>query len=159
MVIVARSRSVHGPWENHPRNPIARTPDAAERWWSRGHATLVPGPGAADDDWWMVSHGYENGYRTLGRQILLEPIQWAEDDWPEAAVARPRRHRSTRPRAPPPQHRVAGDRDDFSQLELGSAGPSTLPAPARPTRVRVDDGLVLRRQGHLARPTRRRSRC
>ena len=25
MVIVARSRSVHGPWENHPRNPIART--------------------------------------------------------------------------------------------------------------------------------------
>ncbi len=48
MVIVARSRSVHGPWENHPRNPIARTEDASEAWWSRGHATLVPGPAGSD---------------------------------------------------------------------------------------------------------------
>jgi beta-xylosidase len=82
MVIVARSRSVHGPWENHPDNPIVRTTDAADRWWSRGHATIVPGPGG--DDWWMLSHGYENGYRTLGRQILLEPIVWREDGWPFA---------------------------------------------------------------------------
>ena len=87
MVIVARSRSVHGPWENHPRNPIARTEEASESWWSRGHATLVPGPaGSVEDEWWMISHGYENGYRTLGRQILLEPIRWGDDDWPEAAV-------------------------------------------------------------------------
>ena len=84
MVIVARSRSVHGPWENHPDNPIARTTDAAERWWSRGHATIVPGPGASHDDWWMLSHGYENGYRTLGRQILLEPIEWTDEGWPVA---------------------------------------------------------------------------
>ncbi len=34
------------------------------------------------DDWWMLSHGYENGYRTLGRQILLEPVTWTEDGWP-----------------------------------------------------------------------------
>ena len=81
MVIVARARSINGPWENHPDNPIARTTDAAERWWSRGHATIIPGHG---DDWWMLSHGYENGYRTLGRQILLEPILWREDDWPVA---------------------------------------------------------------------------
>ena len=81
MVIVARSRSVHGPWENHPDNPIVRTRDASERWWSRGHATIVAGQG---DDWWMLSHGYENGYRTLGRQILLEPIGWSDDGWPIA---------------------------------------------------------------------------
>jgi hypothetical protein len=24
----------------------------------------------------MVYHGYENGMRTLGRQTLLEPIEW-----------------------------------------------------------------------------------
>jgi len=81
MVIVARSRSIHGPWENHPDNPIVRTTDARDRWWSRGHATIVAGHG---DDWWMVSHGYENGYRTLGRQILLEPVAWREDGWPIA---------------------------------------------------------------------------
>ncbi len=83
MVIVARSRSIHGPWQNHPENPIVRTTDAADRWWSRGHATIVPGHG---DDWWMFSHGYENGYRTLGRQILLEPITWSDDDWPIASA-------------------------------------------------------------------------
>lgn len=78
MVIAARSRSVHGPWEHCPRNPLVRTRDASEPWWSRGHATLVEGPVG---DWWMVYHGYENGYRTLGRQTLLEPIEWTDDGW------------------------------------------------------------------------------
>ena len=43
MVIVARSRSIHGPWENCPHNPIVRTVDPEERWWSRGHATMFEG--------------------------------------------------------------------------------------------------------------------
>ncbi len=78
MVIAGRSRSIHGPWENHPQNPLVRTKSADEKWWSRGHATLVEGPAG---DWWMVYHGYENGYRTLGRQCLLEPIEWTRDGW------------------------------------------------------------------------------
>ncbi|PPF43297.1 xylan 1,4-beta-xylosidase [Pseudoclavibacter sp. AY1F1] len=81
MVIVARSRSIEGVWENSPSNPVARTTDPSEAWWSRGHATLIEGPRG---DWWMLSHGYENGYRTLGRQLLLEPIAWTDDDWPVA---------------------------------------------------------------------------
>lgn len=81
MVIVARSRSLDGPWENHPANPIARTQSATESWWSRGHATILE---AADGRWWMVSHGYEKDFRTLGRQCLLEPIEWTEDGWPVA---------------------------------------------------------------------------
>ncbi len=78
MVIAARSRSVHGPWEHCPHNPLVRTVSVAEPWWSRGHATLVEGPAG---DWWMVYHGYENGYRTLGRQTLLEPVAWTRDGW------------------------------------------------------------------------------
>jgi xylan 1,4-beta-xylosidase len=78
MVIAARSRSVHGPWEHCPHNPLVRTLSEGEPWWSRGHATLVEGPGG---DWWMVYHGYENGFRTLGRQTLLEPIEWTDDGW------------------------------------------------------------------------------
>ena len=84
MVIVARSRSVHGPWENSPRNPSYEPGMPSERWWSRGHATILRGP--VGDDWWMVSHGYEHGFRTLGRQILLEPIEWTDDGWPVAAA-------------------------------------------------------------------------
>lgn len=45
MVIVARSASVLGPWENCRHNPIVRTRSDREAWWSRGHATMVEGPG------------------------------------------------------------------------------------------------------------------
>lgn len=78
MVIAARSKSVHGPWEDCPRNPLVHTASADEPWWSRGHASLVEGPAG---DWWMVYHGYENGFRTLGRQTLLEPVAWTADGW------------------------------------------------------------------------------
>jgi xylan 1,4-beta-xylosidase len=79
MVIVARSRSVKGPWDNCPHNPIVRTANADQAWLSRGHATLVEGPGGK---WSMVYHGYEKDYRTLGRQTLLEPMAWGADGWP-----------------------------------------------------------------------------
>lgn len=78
MVIAARSKSIHGPWEHHPRNPLVRTQSREEKWWSRGHATLVEGPAG---DWWSVYHGYENGFWTLGRQTLLAPVSWTSDGW------------------------------------------------------------------------------
>ena len=81
MVVVARSRSIHGPWENCPHNPVVRTAHRDEPWWSRGHATPVQGPAG---DWWLIYHGYENGFRTLGRQMLLEPMTWSADGWPKA---------------------------------------------------------------------------
>ncbi len=78
MVIMARSRSLDGPWENDPNNPVVKTNSATEKWWSRGHATLFEGP---NGQWWMIYHGYENGYWTLGRQALLEPVEWTDEDW------------------------------------------------------------------------------
>jgi xylan 1,4-beta-xylosidase len=61
-----------------PRNPVVRTTNNSEKWWSRGHATLVEGPAG---DWWTVYHGYENGFYTLGRQTLLAPVTWTKDGW------------------------------------------------------------------------------
>lgn len=84
MVIVARSPTIHGPWENHPRNPVVRTSSTEEAWWSRGHATLVS---TAAGQWWSAYHGYERGFWTLGRQTLLAPVTWSEDDWPEFGAA------------------------------------------------------------------------
>lgn len=78
MVIAARSKSIHGPWEHCPHNPLVRTLSKNEPWWSKGHATIVEGPAG---DWWLVYHGYENGFRTLGRQTLLEPMEWTVDGW------------------------------------------------------------------------------
>ncbi|GAA6766719.1 hypothetical protein AAFH68_26620 [Flavobacterium sp. CGRL1] len=78
MVISARSKSPLGPWENSPYNPIIRTKDKSEKWWSKGHSTLIDD---ADGNWWMVFHGYENGYYNMGRQTLLEPVEWTSDGW------------------------------------------------------------------------------
>ena len=50
MIIVARSRSIDGPWENMPDNPLLRCTDPAQPWWSRGHGTLVEGPGHLTGD-------------------------------------------------------------------------------------------------------------
>jgi len=78
MIVVARSKNIAGPWENSPYNPIVRTQSSAEHWWSKGHGTLVEGP---DKQWWMVYHAYENGFYNLGRQTLLQPIEWLDDGW------------------------------------------------------------------------------
>ncbi|RFB05979.1 family 43 glycosylhydrolase [Parvularcula marina] len=85
MVIAARSKSVFGPWAHAPNNPQVRTASRAEAWWSRGHATLIEGPQA--DDWWLIYHGYEREFWTLGRQCLLEPVKWRDDGWFEALGA------------------------------------------------------------------------
>jgi beta-xylosidase len=45
----------------------------------------------------MTVHSYENGYRTLGRQLLLLPMEWTADGWvevkkgvtPDAAIPLP----------------------------------------------------------------------
>ncbi len=78
MVVSARSASPVGPWLDSPLNPIVRTWSRSEPWWSKGHGTIVEGPGG---QWHMVYHGYENGYRTMGRQTLIEPVSWTDDGW------------------------------------------------------------------------------
>jgi len=77
-VISARSKSPLGPWENSPYNPIIRTKSSSEQWWSKGHGTLFED---ATGKWWMVFHAYENGHYNMGRQTLLEPIEWTNDGW------------------------------------------------------------------------------
>ncbi len=78
MVIAARSKSINGPWENSPYNPIVHTWSADEHWWSKGHGTLVDD---VNGNWWIVYHAYENSAYPLGRQTLIDPIEWLEDGW------------------------------------------------------------------------------
>ena len=78
MIISARSKSPFGPWKNSPYNPIIKTKESSERWWSKGHGTLFED---AAGKWWMIFHGYENGFYNMGRQTLLEPVEWTSDGW------------------------------------------------------------------------------
>ncbi len=39
-----------------------------------------------DDRWYFVYHGYRKGFQTLGRNTLMEPIEWTDDGWPRAPL-------------------------------------------------------------------------
>lgn len=78
MVVMARSKSLDGPWENSPYNPIIRTYRNSDHWWNKGHGSLIDTP---DGRWYCVYHAYENGYTNLGRQTLLEPLEFTTDGW------------------------------------------------------------------------------
>ena len=94
MIISARSKSPFGPWENSPYNPISRTTKSSEQWSSKGHGTLFED---AKGKWWMIYHAYEKGHYNMGRQTLLEPVEWTRDGWfkipagttAEGAIKRP----------------------------------------------------------------------
>lgn len=142
MVIAARSRSIHGPWEDHPDNPLVRTRSVDEAWWSRGHASLVDAP---DGSWWAIYHGYENGFWTLGRQCLLDPVTFTDDGWFHMTggdLAQPIRK---------PKGGVGGEHgmalsDDFSApLQLGAKWAFFRPAPDEEERIEISGGTL-----HLA---------
>lgn len=78
MVVSARSDSPLGPFENSPHNPVIHTENRSERWWSQGHGTLVDD---VEGTWWILYHGYESSFHTLGRQTLMMPVKWLEDKW------------------------------------------------------------------------------
>lgn len=144
MVIAARSKSVHGPWEHAPNNPQVRTRSREEMWWSRGHATLIEAP---DGGWWLVYHGYEKDYWTLGRQCLLEPVRWRDDGWFEALggdlsapLAKPTGGRAVR-------HGLSLS-DNFSDAQLGPQWAFYDPSADEHDRVRIaDNTLHLRAKG------------
>lgn len=145
MVIMARSKTMEGPWENSPYNPVVHTGSAVEKWWSRGHATLVEGPDGKQ--WYLVYHGYENGFYNLGRQTLLEPVEWTADGWLKASgydVARP---------IPKPMggtvipHGLALS-DDFSTNKIGPQWSFFHPKGPIEQRYRFENGaLVLKATG------------
>lgn len=141
MVIVARSKSINGPWENHPRNPVVRTESLSEKWWSRGHATLVEGP---KGDWWAVYHGYENGFWTLGRQALLAPVTW-KDGWPEFGggdLSKPiPKPEGGKPHGGKLAHGYALS-DDFREDKYGIQWNFFNPAPDEGRRIRRKDGVL-----------------
>ncbi len=126
-VTVARARSLDGPWEPAPHNPILTHRGLDRPVVNVGHADLVE---AADGRWAMVYLGVRprgfSGFHVNGRETFLAGVSWV-DGWPvvdEAGFG-----------VPEPQHSFI---DDFVEQELHprwvSPGrlPSSFAQPARP---------------------------
>lgn len=110
MCVMARSRSIFGPWENSPYNPVVHTYSATDNWWSKGHGTLIDD---VNGNWWMVYHAYAKGYHTLGRQTLIEPMEYSPDGW-----FRPTQTTTSLPSDPNIKHGLNLN-DDFTETSLG----------------------------------------
>jgi xylan 1,4-beta-xylosidase len=85
-VSLARSRSITGPYELHPDNPILTSRGTSARLQKAGHGSLVQ---AGDGSWWMAhlaSRPMIPGDRCmLGRETSLQPVVWGADGWPRLA--------------------------------------------------------------------------
>lgn len=83
---VARARSIHGPYEVMPGNPlITSAHDPKLRLQSAGHGCLVENA----DGSWVFAHlcrrPLSNGRSILGRETALQNIEWV-DGWPRLAA-------------------------------------------------------------------------
>jgi len=82
---IARSKSIYGPYEANPANPIltnCRVEGQEKQIQGTGHGDLVQ---AEDGSWWMVFLAYRNfggSYHHLGRETCLVPVEWPDGEWP-----------------------------------------------------------------------------
>ena len=97
----------------------------------------------------MLYHGYENSFWTLGRQTLLDPVEWTPDGWFRALggdLSRPLR----KPKAQAGEsaaHGVALS-DDFSTNKFGIQWSFYDPGTDEMQRVRIaDNTLYLQAKG------------
>lgn len=82
-VTLARSRTLEGPYELHPKNPILTSwTDANLELQRAGHGSLVE----TQDGQWYMAHLCgrplpNRGRCILGRETALQKMVWCDDDW------------------------------------------------------------------------------
>lgn len=84
---VARSRSIEGPYEVHPDNPLLTSKDAPQAYLQKtGHGGFVQ---TQDGSWYTTFLAgrplTQRGRCILGRESGIERLQWCEDGWPRLA--------------------------------------------------------------------------
>jgi alpha-N-arabinofuranosidase len=116
MAAIGRSRSITGPYESCPYNPIlSHRAKVAEPIQATGHADMVQ---AQDGSWWMVFLGIRQNewrYHHLGRETFLAPVTWTPDGWP-----------------------IVTTRQQAVQLEMPAPALPAQPWPAPPVRDDFD---------------------
>ena len=120
--VIYRSKSVWGPYEPYPGNPILtqRTLDnnRPDPITCAGHADLVQ---AAEGDWWAVflaCRPVKDNFENLGRETFMLPVKWTGDGWPEICSKGEAVSRLVHRDGVKPQHRE-GDGDWMGNGNFG----------------------------------------
>lgn len=143
---LARSTSIHGPYEVHPSNPVITAwRDRSLPLQKTGHADLVE---TQSGDWYLVhlcSRPLPDSDRCiLGRETAIQKVVWKEDGWLylEAGGNRPQAQTPV-PDLPLHPWNTPPARDDFDDDTLG------LPYQTPRTPLGEDDYSLTERPGFL----------
>lgn len=83
METMQRSKSIYGPYEPCPHNPILSHRDAPGPIQATGHADIIEDQ---NGNWWLVCLGIrpmkDVHLHHIGRESFLAPLVWNEDGWP-----------------------------------------------------------------------------
>jgi len=118
---VARSRSIFGPYEVHPANPLISSRHAPEAYLQKtGHGGLVR---TQNDEWYTSFLSARplttRGRCITGRETALERIVWRDDDWPYlASGAQVARQQVEAPDLPDYPFAVKDERLEFDTPEI-----------------------------------------
>lgn len=83
METIGRSKSIYGPYEGCPHNPILSHRDLPGPIQSTGHADIIEDQ---NGNWWLVCLAIRPVKGMLlhhiGRETFLAPLTWSKDGWP-----------------------------------------------------------------------------
>ncbi|KAI9699876.1 MAG: hypothetical protein M1820_007051 [Bogoriella megaspora] len=80
---IARSKNISGPYEGYSGNPILTNTNTTEYFQTVGHADLFQD---ASKNWWGSALATRSGPAwenyPMGRETVLFPVTWKENEWP-----------------------------------------------------------------------------
>ncbi|KAK3648239.1 hypothetical protein LTR56_007652 [Elasticomyces elasticus] len=132
--IFARSRSLYGPYEGDPANPVLSGYLSQSYFQAVGHSDIFPD---ASGQYWAIALAVRAGYSynfdpynsifPMGREAVLTPVKWAEGEWPTYQnVSGVMTGDFTLPQGSVPEKGEGGlsEADDVVNFELGSKLPA-----------------------------------
>ncbi|KAI1076714.1 glycoside hydrolase family 43 protein [Whalleya microplaca] len=83
MVTMARSKTIHGPYEANSANPVLTNTNTTNYFQTVGHADLFQD---GSGNWWGVALSTRSGpeylYYPMGRETVMVPVTWRIDEFP-----------------------------------------------------------------------------
>lgn len=119
-----RSRSIYGPYESNPHNPLLKQLDPRHELQRAGHGKFIQDTAG---DWWVLylcgrpleyPQIGDGKFCILGRETALEPLSWDADSWPIINEGRGPSEQNAAPKLPEHRFSIQG-RDEFDAGELG----------------------------------------
>ncbi|TPR10362.1 hypothetical protein CAN33_0056090 [Aspergillus niger] len=106
METMAQSKTLLGPYESNPANPVLTAANTTRFFQTIGHADLFQD---ALDNWWAVAlatrEDTTHDYHPMGRETVLTPVTWETGEWPVFSIVEGEMEGWARP----PAGSIAGD--------------------------------------------------